>query len=349
MSPMSRLRLSRPPRSRIAPPTPPQSRVRTAPSTKPSKNPMRRRRTRTAPEVFCGSSRAVEAAMAASAAMEAHRNGAAIITIWRCWRRAATWCGTTNKWYASSSKPRSPRPRPVEGVVSLMSLDFKKAKEDVERIIDNSTGQFKDDFEAQAPEFTKVAESSKVITEANVTATGVESMTDHTAVVLVAVTSHITNSAGAKQDPRTWRLSVGHGPRRWPDQDVESRVRTVTVDHTADVTDVEDEYGRRRIDGPASGRRAVRRGVTAGVTATAPSPCSYAAPAASGRQYCWCCCSSRRRRLRPGCTSSSSARISRPTPPPPRWRSRPHPREPSRCCPTPRRAWIRTSRRPSHI
>ena len=126
----------------------------------------------------------------------------------RCWRRAATWCGTTNKWYASSSKPRSSRPRPVKVSCPLMSLDFKKAKEDVERIIDNSTGQFKDDFEAQAPEFTKVAESSKVITEADVNATGVESMTDDTAVVLVAVTSHITNAAGAKQDPRTWRLSV---------------------------------------------------------------------------------------------------------------------------------------------
>ncbi len=95
-----------------------------------------------------------------------------------------------------------------QGVVSLMSLDFKKAKEDVERIIDNSTGQFKEDFETQAPEFTKVAESSKVITEADVNATGVESMTDDTAVVLVAVTSRITNAAGAKQDPRTWRLSV---------------------------------------------------------------------------------------------------------------------------------------------
>ena len=33
-------------------------------------------------------------------------------------------------------------------------------------------------------------------------------MSDDSAVVLVAATSHVTNAAGAKQDPRNWRLSV---------------------------------------------------------------------------------------------------------------------------------------------
>lgn len=46
------------------------------------------------------------------------------------------------------------------------------------------------------------------VTDSEVAATGVESMTDDTAVVFVAVTSRITNDKGAKQDPRTWRLSV---------------------------------------------------------------------------------------------------------------------------------------------
>jgi Mce-associated membrane protein len=95
-----------------------------------------------------------------------------------------------------------------QGVVSLMSLDFNKAKEDVQRIIDNSTGQFKQDFQSQADDFAKVAASSKVITYATVNATAVESMTEDTAVVLVAASSHVTNAAGAKQEPRTWRLSV---------------------------------------------------------------------------------------------------------------------------------------------
>jgi Mce-associated membrane protein len=95
-----------------------------------------------------------------------------------------------------------------QSVVTLMSLDFNKAKEDVQRIIDNSTGQFRDDFKNQADDFIKVAQDSKVITEVTVNATGVEQMTSDTAVVLVSATSRVTNAAGAKQEPRTWRLSV---------------------------------------------------------------------------------------------------------------------------------------------
>ncbi len=95
-----------------------------------------------------------------------------------------------------------------QGVVTLMSLDYNKAKEDVQRIIDNSTGQFKTDFQNTAEDFVKVAVDSKAVTETNVTATAVESMTDDTATVIVAATSRVTNAAGAKQEPRAWRLSV---------------------------------------------------------------------------------------------------------------------------------------------
>ena len=95
-----------------------------------------------------------------------------------------------------------------QSVVTLMSLDFNKAKEDVQRIVDNSTGQFRDDFKNQADDFVNVAQQSKVITEVTVNATAVESMTNDTAVVLVSATSRVTNAAGAKQEPRSWRLSV---------------------------------------------------------------------------------------------------------------------------------------------
>lgn len=95
-----------------------------------------------------------------------------------------------------------------QGVVTLMSLDFNNAQDDVKRIIENTTGQFKADFENQAADFVKVAQDSKVITDVTVTATAVESMTPTSAVVLVAATSRVTNSAGAQQEPRAWRLSV---------------------------------------------------------------------------------------------------------------------------------------------
>jgi Mce-associated membrane protein len=95
-----------------------------------------------------------------------------------------------------------------QSVVTLMSLDFNKAKEDVQRIIDNSTGQFSEDFKTQAEDFIKVAQDSKVITEVTVNATAVDSMNNDSAVALVSATSRVSNSAGAKQEPRSWRLSV---------------------------------------------------------------------------------------------------------------------------------------------
>lgn len=95
-----------------------------------------------------------------------------------------------------------------QGVINMTSLDFNKAKEDVARVIDSSTGEFRDDFQQRAADFTKVVEQSKVVTEGTVNATAVESMNEHSAVVLVAATSRVTNSAGAKDEPRAWRLKV---------------------------------------------------------------------------------------------------------------------------------------------
>ncbi|MFZ0832628.1 MAG: hypothetical protein WAM92_05995 [Mycobacterium sp.] len=94
-----------------------------------------------------------------------------------------------------------------EGVTALTSLDFGHAKEDVQRIIDHSTGSFRDDYEARADDFVKVVESSKVVARGTVTATAVQSVSDDEAVVLVTATEEITNAAGNKQ-PRYYRFRV---------------------------------------------------------------------------------------------------------------------------------------------
>jgi Mce-associated membrane protein len=95
-----------------------------------------------------------------------------------------------------------------QGVVNLTSMDFNKAKEDVQRVIDSSTGQFRDDFQARAKDFTTVVEQSKVVTQGTVNAAAVQTINGDYALVLVAATSHITNAAGAKDEPRNWRLKV---------------------------------------------------------------------------------------------------------------------------------------------
>lgn len=96
----------------------------------------------------------------------------------------------------------------AQGVVNMMSLDYRRAKEDVQRIIDGTMGDFKKDFEATAADFIKVAEGSKSVTEATVTGTAVQAMTQDSAIVLVAATTKVSNAASKDQPPRSWRWSV---------------------------------------------------------------------------------------------------------------------------------------------
>ncbi|KLO30477.1 hypothetical protein ABW16_06085 [Mycolicibacter heraklionensis] len=95
-----------------------------------------------------------------------------------------------------------------QGVVTLMSLNYETVDDDVKAILDNSTGEFKQDFEAHAGDFTKVARESKTVTTVDTAVAGVESMSDNDAVVLVAANTKVTNKAGAKEEPRAWRLTV---------------------------------------------------------------------------------------------------------------------------------------------
>jgi Mce-associated membrane protein len=95
-----------------------------------------------------------------------------------------------------------------QGVINLTSLNFDRAKEDVQRVIDSSTGEFRDQFQQRAADFTRVVQESKAITEGTVNAAAVESMGEHSAKVLVCATSRVTNKPDAKDEPRTWRLKV---------------------------------------------------------------------------------------------------------------------------------------------
>lgn len=93
-------------------------------------------------------------------------------------------------------------------VVMLMSIDADKAQEDIQRIIDNSTGKFKDYLEGNSNGLVGELRQAKVSTKITVGAVAVESMTDDSAVVLVAATSDITGADNAKQGPRPWRVSL---------------------------------------------------------------------------------------------------------------------------------------------
>ena len=99
-----------------------------------------------------------------------------------------------------------------QGVVNMFSLDFNRAKEDVQRVIDSSTGQFRDDFQQRAKDFTTVVEQSKVVTQGTVNAAAVQSIDGNSALVLggAASPSRDRHRRGRPKtnDGANWRLKV---------------------------------------------------------------------------------------------------------------------------------------------
>lgn len=97
-----------------------------------------------------------------------------------------------------------------QGVVNLMSMDYNNAKESVQRVIDDSTGKFKTNFQAGADDLIKAMQQAKVTTKVTVNDTAVESMEKDTGTVLVAATSQRTGPDAPKEDqqPRVWRVVI---------------------------------------------------------------------------------------------------------------------------------------------
>jgi Mce-associated membrane protein len=97
-----------------------------------------------------------------------------------------------------------------QGVVNLMSMDYTQAKESVQRVIDDSIGKFRNNFEDSSQDLIKALQDSKMVTKVTVNDTAVEAMDEETATVLVAATSHREGPNAPKEDqqPRVWRVVV---------------------------------------------------------------------------------------------------------------------------------------------
>jgi Mce-associated membrane protein len=94
-----------------------------------------------------------------------------------------------------------------QAVTTLMSIDANHAKDDIQRIIDASTGPLKDQMSVMSSLMLKQAEESKTITKVNVEAVAVESATDNSAVALVVAKTDVTDT-GSPRPPQLWRLSI---------------------------------------------------------------------------------------------------------------------------------------------
>jgi Mce-associated membrane protein len=95
-----------------------------------------------------------------------------------------------------------------QGITALMSIDPDHAKESVQRMIDASTGDQKNQLSVLSTLIVKKAEDTKVGSKVTVEAVAVESLSDNSGVVLVAAKTAPTGPDNAKPPPALFRLSV---------------------------------------------------------------------------------------------------------------------------------------------
>ncbi|WP_230591879.1 hypothetical protein [Rhodococcoides fascians] len=95
-----------------------------------------------------------------------------------------------------------------QSVLDLTTISASTVDDDVARVLERSTGTFRDQFGERANDFVSVVQQADVQATGSITEAGIENADDRTASVLVAATSSVTNSSGAQEEPRVWRLRV---------------------------------------------------------------------------------------------------------------------------------------------
>jgi Mce-associated membrane protein len=95
-----------------------------------------------------------------------------------------------------------------QGALNLTTIDFEHVDDDVKRILASSTGAFYDEFEARSQPFKEVVKQAKSKSVGTIAEAGVQSISDDSADVLVAVTVKTSNAGAAEQEPRAWRMLI---------------------------------------------------------------------------------------------------------------------------------------------
>ncbi|OBF58148.1 hypothetical protein A5778_04635 [Mycolicibacterium monacense] len=96
-----------------------------------------------------------------------------------------------------------------QGAINLTTIDHTSVDADIKRILDSSTGTFRDDFEKRSQTFAEVVKQAQSTSEGSVTSAGLESREGDTAQVLVVMSVNMSNAGAAEQSPRSWRMRVG--------------------------------------------------------------------------------------------------------------------------------------------
>ncbi len=110
-----------------------------------------------------------------------------------------------------------------QGALNLTTISYTEAEADVQRILDLSTGDFREDFHKRSQPFIDVVKKAQSKSQGSIVDAAIESQDGSQSQVLVALNVDTTIAGGAPQDPRAWRM----------------RIRVQTDGDTAKVSNVE--------------------------------------------------------------------------------------------------------------
>jgi Mce-associated membrane protein len=94
-----------------------------------------------------------------------------------------------------------------QGAVNLTTISYTEVDADVQRIIELSTGAFREDFQQRAKPFIEVVKAAQSKSEGTVTDAGLESQKGNSAQVLVAIAVK-SRTSGGEEAPREWRMRI---------------------------------------------------------------------------------------------------------------------------------------------
>jgi Mce-associated membrane protein len=94
------------------------------------------------------------------------------------------------------------------GLIALTTIDHQQADRDVQRILEASTGGFRDDFEQRAEGFKDAARRAESTSVGTVSESAIESSDRDEGRVLVALTVMTSNRGVPEQQPQAWRTRV---------------------------------------------------------------------------------------------------------------------------------------------
>lgn len=105
-----------------------------------------------------------------------------------------------------------------QAAINLTTISYAQADADVQRIIDSTTGEFREDFTQRSRPFLDVVKQAQSESEGTVTEAGLESVDGDRADVLLAVSVRTTIAGTVQPEPRRWRMRIslqrtGDGPK----------------------------------------------------------------------------------------------------------------------------------------